>query len=391
MAGARIIDVEFLHIAMPADRTWFESGLDETVVVRLTDEDGHVGIGDAYAAPGVVKAFLEMPTMHMWSRNTAAILIGADPMDVARLWDDMYEGTIFPGRRGLGIHAISAVDIALHDLAARQIGVPVYKLLGGARRSHMTPYATIFPGLVGQRSMTEVMDAIGRQFDRAIELGFRMLKMEVLFYEHVTDRELVNLIKQGRGMVGDDIVMAVDFGYRWKSWHDAAWVLDRVADCDIYFAEAPLQHDDLVGHARLAASTPIRIAGAEFAATRFEALEWLTQGRISVVLAGISRAGGFTEMRRIADISQLHAAEIATLAWHTGITAAAARHFHAATSNAPTIEYFPPDLFDSPLRRHLVSPEPALSDGRIPLPVDPGLGIELNDEVVERYTVGRLA
>lgn len=385
---ARIARVEVLPIAIPADRSWFESGFDETILVRLTDEAGRTGIGDCYAAAGVVKAFLEMPTLHMWSRNIPELLLGADPLEAAHLWERMYEGTIFPGRRGIALHAISAVDIALHDLAARQIGVPVYKLLGGRRRERLRPYATIFPGMPGERSMAAVMDAIGKQFERAIGLGFRALKMEALFYDRVTDRELVGLIREGRRMVGDEIQLALDFGYRWRSWHDAKWVLDRVADCDIFFAEAALQHDDLEGHARLAAQSPIRIGGAEFAAGRWEAREWLERGRVSIIQAGISRAGGFTEMRRIADMAEHYGAEVVTLAWHTGLTAAAARHFQAATANAPVIEYFPPDLFDSPLRRHLVAPEPTLAEGWMALPEAPGLGVELNEEIVRRYALG---
>jgi len=384
---SRIAKVEVLPIRMPADRTWFASGYDETIVVRLTDEDGRTGFGDAYASIDAVGAFLTMPTTSMWSHNIPDLLVGQDPLETAHLWDRMYEGTLFPGRRGIAVHAISAVDIALHDLAARQIGVPVYKLLGGHRRPAITPYATIFPGLVGDRSMRQVMDAIGKQFDTAIAMGFRALKMEVLFYEHVTDAQLVELIKEGRRMIGDDIILPIDFGYRWRNWHDAKWVIDRIADCDIFFAEAPLQHDDLAGHARLAAACPVRIGGAEFAATRWETLEWLERGKVSVIQAGISRAGGFTELRRIADQAEYYGAEVVTLAWHTGITAAAARQFQVTAVNAPVIEYFPPALFESPLRRELVSPEPQVVNGSIALPIEPGLGITLNEEIVRKYTV----
>jgi L-rhamnonate dehydratase len=386
--GAKIAEVEVIAVAMPADRTWFENGLDETMVVRITDEDGVQGIGDCYAAPAPVKAFLDMPTMHMWSQNIRSLLIGADPLARATLWDRMYDGTIFPGRRGVGIHAISAVDIALHDLAARQIGQPVWKLLGGNRRPHLTPYATIFPGLAMGRSIRELMAAIEKQFRDVIAGGFRAVKMEVLFYELVTDRELVDLIKEGRAMLGDDITMAVDFGYRWRSWHDAKWVLDRTTDCNIHFAEAPLQHDDLPGHAHLARNSPVRIAGAEFAATRWEVREWIEQGGVNVVQPGITRAGGFTEMMRIAEYADLRAVELVPLAWHTGITAAAALNFQAATINTPLIEYFPPYLFDSPLRHHLVHPEPVVKDGRIALPEGPGLGLTLNEEVLRKYGTG---
>lgn len=384
---ATIAKVEVLHIAMPADRTWFERGFDETLVVRLTDENGLTGIGDCYASPSPVKAFIEMPTRDMWSHNMVDLLVGADPLDTVALWDRLYQATIFPGRRGIALHALSAIDIALHDLAGKQLGLPVYRLLGGARRKQLTPYATIFPGMANGRSVRELMEIIFRQFEAAIGGGFRALKMEVLFYDLVSDRELLELIREGRKALGDDITMAVDFGYRWTSWHDAKWLIDRIAELDIYFAEAPLQHDDLDGHARLAANSPIRICGGEFSQSRWEVREWIERGGVHVVQPGITRAGGFTEMRRIADMAELRSVEMVPLAWHTGITAAAALHFQAITTNTPFFEYFPPYLFDSPIREHLVSPEPVVKDGAIALPTAPGLGITLNEEIVARYTV----
>jgi L-alanine-DL-glutamate epimerase-like enolase superfamily enzyme len=183
--------------------------------------------------------------------------------------------------------------------------------------------------------------------------------------------------------------MALDFGYRWNSWHDAKWVLDRIADCDIYFAEATLQHDDLAGHARLAAQSAIRICGAEAAATRWEIREWLERGGVAVVQPNIGRGGGLTEIRRIADLCELHGAQVIPHGWKTGITSAVGRHFQAACPAAPLFEYISPQVFDSPLRRELVSPEPVIVDGFMALPTAPGLGIELNEELVERWRTDR--
>src|SRR6185312_11742839 len=129
------------------------------------------------------------------------------------------------GRRGLGLHAIGALDIALHDLAGKQLGLPVYKLMGGARRSHLEPYCTIYPGLAHGRDTASLMQEIARQFDKALAVGFRAVKMEVLFYDLVNDSELANCIREGRRMLGDGITLALDFGYRWRSWHDALSVL----------------------------------------------------------------------------------------------------------------------------------------------------------------------
>ncbi len=385
-----IAKVEVIPIAVPNDKADDLDGTVDTVVVRISDADGRTGIGECDAPPLVVKSFIEMPTSHLWSQTMARLLIEADPVEVTALWEKLYEATLFPGRRGLGIHALSGIDIALHDLAGKQLGIPAYKLMGGARRQKLKPYCTIFPGLARDgQSVRDLMDIIGRQFEKALALGFRAVKMEVLFYDLVSDAELVALIKEGRRMLGDDILMALDFGYRWQDWYDAKWVLDRVADCNIYFAEATLQHDDLLGHARLSAVSPIRICGAEFAATRWEVREWIEVGKVAVVQPDISRCGGLTEIRRIAEMCELYGVQVIPHGWKTGILAHCGRHFQAACPAAPLFEFISPHVYDSPLRRDLVSPEPTLDGGLMDLPTGPGLGIELNEAVVERYRIDR--
>ena len=386
---ASIVKIEIIPLANPEAKPMDLDGTTETVIVRILDENGLSGIGECDAPAYVVKAFLEMPTQHLWSSNASELLIGADPVETTALWERLYKGTIFPGRRGLGIHALSAVDIALHDLAGKQLGLPVFKLLGGAQREFIRPYCTIFPGMPQGQSIKELMAIIEKQFETALSIGFDAVKMEVLFGDLVSDDVLIEQIKLGRSMLGEKITMALDFGYRWKSWADAKWVLDRVADCNIYFAEAPLQHDDLLGHARLADHSPIRIGGAEFSATRFEAREWLEVGKVHVIQSAIDRAGGFTEMRRISELAEYYGADVIPHGWKTGITTACGCHLQAACSSIPLFEYISPMVFDSPLRRDLVGPEPVIKNGRIALNKSPGLGIELNEEAVDRFRTDR--
>ena len=386
---SKIERLEVIPLAAPVQSADDLDGTTETVVVRVFDADGRSGIGETDAPAEVVKSFLEMPTAHLWSRNMSEVLIGADPIELAANWQRMYEGVFWPGRRGLGVHALSAVDVALHDLAGKQHGVPAYKLMGGARRERLRPYCTIYPGLARGRSVETLMAEIGRQFEAALAAGYRAVKMEVLFYDLVTDLELAELIARGRRMLGDGVQMALDFGYRWRNWHDAKRVLDRIQDCDIFFAEATLQHDDLDGHARLAESSAIRICGAEAAATRWEIREWLERGKVGVVQPNITRAGGLTEIRRIAELCELLGAEVIPHGWKTGITAAAGRHFQAACPAAPLFEVVSPQVYDSLLRRELVSPEPEVIDGTMALPEAPGLGIELNEELVQRLRTDR--
>jgi L-rhamnonate dehydratase len=130
-----------------------------------------------------------------------------------------------------------------------------------------------------------------------------------------------------------------------------------------------------------------RVGGAELAATVHECREWLERGRVDVLQPDVNRCGGLTELRRIAELASLHGALVVPHGWKTGITAAAARHFQAATDNAPFVEALSPDLYESPLRAELVRPEPKLQDGRIALPSEPGLGVELVEDVVDRYRV----
>ncbi len=386
---SRIARIEAIPVISPAGSANDLDGTADTVIVKVHDEDGRVGFGEADAPPSVVKSFIDMPTAHLWSRNAGEILVGEDPVEIAGLWQKLYEGTFWPGRRGLGMHAISAIDIALHDLAGKQLGLPAYKLMGGARRTKLRPYCTIYPGLAQGRSIDDLMAEIFRQFDMALEAGFRAVKMEVLFYDLVTDLELIRRIGEGRKALGDNILLAIDFGYRWHNWHDALFVLERIADHNIFFAEAALQHDDLAGHARLAERSAIRICGAEAAATRFEIREWLTVGKVGVVQPNIGRGGGLTEIRRIADLCEIMGAEVVPHGWKTGITSAVGRHFQAACPAAPVFEYVSPHVFDSPLRRELVSPEPAVVDGYMDLPTGPGLGIALNEELVARWRADR--
>jgi L-rhamnonate dehydratase len=381
-----IADVEAIPLRVGGDPDDLDSS-SETIVVRLTDEDGRTGIGEADAPAGAVRELVLMEDAHAWSRGLRGLLLGRDPFEREALWHDLAEATIYHGRRGLGVHALSAVDVAVHDLAGKQLGRPVYQLLGGARQERIRPYATIWPGAVGGRTLAEMMDAIGALFQRALAGGFRAVKMEVFFGDLVTDRELIECIREGRRMAGDGVVFMVDFGYRWADWRDALRVLAAIEDCDVFLAEATLRHDDLAGHAKLAARSPIRIGGAEMAATAEECREWLERGNVDVLQPDVNRCGGLTELRRIAELAAWAGAIVVPHHWKTGISAAATGHFQVATPNVPYVELLSPVVFDSPLRAELTRPEAELEEGTLPLPTAPGLGIELVDDVVERYAV----
>jgi L-alanine-DL-glutamate epimerase-like enolase superfamily enzyme len=381
-----IAEVEAIALRAGVDPNDLDSS-SETLVVRLTDEDGRTGIGEADAPAEAGGRLVLMDDVHAWSRGLRSMLMGRDPFSRDTLWYQLYEGTMWHGRRGLGINVLSAVDVALVDLAGKQLGRPAYQLLGGKRREYLTPYATMWPGAVAGRSLSEMMSAIEGLAQKALGAGFRAVKMEVFFDDLVDDRELVSCIREGRRMLGDEVTMMVDFGYRWHHWRDALWALNRLEDCDLYFAEAPLQHDDLLGHAKLAARCETRVGGAEMAATVHECREWLERGQVDVLQPDIGRCGGLSELRRIAQLAELYGALVIPHGWKTGITAAASYHFQASTPNAPFVEILSPALFPSPLRAELTRPEAEVHGGNVALPTAPGLGIELVEDALETYRV----
>jgi L-alanine-DL-glutamate epimerase-like enolase superfamily enzyme len=385
---SRIASVDVLVLRVPRTGAADLDGSRETVVVRRADETGRTGIGEADAPADAVRALVEMEDAHGWSRGLAGLLHGRDPFPIAALWDELYEATIYHARRGLGIHALSAVDVALHDLVGKQLGRPVYELLGGARREAITPYATVYAGSETGRTARDYQDELLRGCEQARELGFVAVKVEPLFGALAGDRELVEHVKEARRVLGDGVTLMLDFGYRWDDWRAALWTLERLEECDVYFAEATLRHDDLDGHRRLAERVETRVCGAELAATVHECREWLERGGVDVLQPDINRCGGLTEIRRIAELARHHGALVIPHCWKTGITAAAVRHYQAATANAPFVEMFHPALYESPLRAELTRPEPEIRDGRIALPRGPGLGVELVPEAVERYGVG---
>ncbi len=349
----KIQKIECLQLRSPHASPNDCDGAVDTAVIRITADNGVYGLGETDAPPNVMAALLETPTAHIWSRSVSEILLGQNPLEVEALWDKLYEGTIYHARRGLGIMLMSAIDIALHDLRGKLLGVPAYQLLGGAARAEVTPYATLFPSMPLGRSWAEMQTLCFDLIDKALALGFRAMKMEMLFYDLVSDRELVRFTHECRKRVGQDRDFMVDVGYRWKNFNDALWVLRSVEDAKLFFIETPLHTDDLDGLARLADATTTPVAVGEFLQSRHEFKELMDRGHCDVIQPDLGRVGGLTEAIRCARMAEERGLYCIPHAWKTGLTAAATRHFAAVVQNCPYTELFHQDLFPSHLRSHL--------------------------------------
>jgi len=385
--SVKIARIECLQLRSPHASPDDCDGAVDTAVIRVTADNGMYGVGETDAPPNAIAALLETPTAHIWSRSVRDILLAENPVEVEALWDKLYEGTIYHARRGLGIMLIAAIDIALHDLRGKLLGQPVYKLVGGAARPEVIPYATLFPSMPMGRPWAEMRAACIDLMKRAVDFGFRAMKMEMLFYDLVSDRELVKFIHECRALVGDDREFMIDVGYRWKNFNDALWVLKRIEDAKLFFVETPVHTDDLDGLARLADATTTPVAVGEFLQTRHEFRELMDRGHCDVIQPDLGRVGGLTEALRAARMAAERGLYCVPHAWKTGLTAAVTRHFGAVVPNCPYTELFHPEFFPSYLRPRLVKPEAPVVDGKWALPTEPGVGVDLDPDIVRQCLV----
>jgi L-alanine-DL-glutamate epimerase-like enolase superfamily enzyme len=183
-------------------------------------------------------------------------------------------------------------------------------------------------------------------------------------------------------------VLMLDVAYAWPDAPAALEVMERLAPFDLYFVETPIDVDDLDGYAFLHARSPIPIAAGEWQNTRFEFLDLADRGLVDVLQPDIGRVGGFTEALKVCTIAGDRDRLIVPHCWKSGIGIAASVHLAASCDHCPYIEFLPLELAESPLRRELLVQDFAVVDGMITVSDSPGLGIELNRDVLRKYRVG---
>ena len=379
----KITDVEVAYLKIPSIAMMANGTQDAAVVLVHTDE-GITGLGEAESAPSVVKAIVEAPRSHSVMVGLREVLVGENPLEIERLWRKMYESTIYFGRRGAVIHAISGVDIALWDLKGKVLGRPLCDLLGGTTDAKVRAYAS---GLFG-RSPAET----GEKAARFKEAGFTAFKFgwEDFGRSAASDRAHVAAVREA---VGPDAPIMCDVGWARDSggaiW-DATTALSRtqmLAEYDVYWLEEPLPPDDLDGYRRLCDASPIRIAAGEEEATVHGFRDLIERGHLHVVQPDVARAGGVTETMRIAAFAYAHNVPCVPHHYSTGILGAVSVHVNASIPNR-LFQETPAPGEGSALNTDLVVPAVKLdADGCIVIPPGPGLGIELDQEVFSRYRV----
>lgn len=362
----------------------------DTVVVEIHTDEGISGIGEVDSNPWVIKALVEAPGSHIMALGLTELLIGQDPTQPQAIWDRLYTFSAMTGRRGAGICAIGAIDMAIWDIYGKATGKPIWQLLGGSRQDSITPYASLIPE---GRTLPQQRADLIQKVKWARKFGFAAAKLEICIkgpYAHNRlqegDEAIVELVAACREVAGPEMVLMMDVAYCWSNWKEALRVCRSLEEFDLFFLETPLPADDLDGLAHLAEATEIRIAAGEWLQTRYEFADLMDRGHVDVAQPDVGRVGGITEAIRVVQMALDRGKIVVPHCWKTGIGVAATAHVAAASANCRFIEFLPAAVAYSRLRRELVKDELVIEKGRIALPQRPGLGIELNHEAVEEFS-----
>lgn len=347
-----------------------------TTLVLIETDCGLTGVGECMVrlAPTATRAVIE---------DVAKLLIGRDPLDREAIWELLFGVMMNRGHnRGIFVEAISGIDIALWDLAGKYLDLPLYTLLGGRHHERLTAYASS----LRFRAMDEVV-AQALEFKAR---GFQAMKIKIGRNLHKPQLD-IDFVAAIRDAVGDEVRLMVDANCAYSEDVATALQVGRaLQEMGIYWFEEPIAPNDLDGYAHLADALDIRIAAGEADFMSFGARDFLRRRAIDIIQPNISRAGGITEARRIAAMSRAFHVPYAP---HTGscsaVCLAATLQFAVSLPNFLTFEFMQSDWSKTqpnPLRHDLlVEPVERLVDGHMEVPERPGIGVELNMDVVERY------
>ncbi len=355
-------------------RPSYAVGID-TTLVRIETDTGIVGWGEAKApvAPRVAQTII-----HDLLRD---LIVGADPRNVEVIWETLYASMRLRGHdSGFLIEAISGIDIALWDIIGKATGEPIHRLLGGAHRDRIEVYASGVPATKAARGEADHARMLAAA-QSAVDRGFLGLKMAIGSGPEAD----VASVRAVRELVGPQMAIFADAAGNYDVGR-SVMVGRELETLGVGFLEAPLPHEFVDGYAEVARALAIPIAN-DVITTRYQVLDYLKRSALDIVQPDVCRSGGITELKRISVLTDAFGVAFTP---HVSIGSAvhfiASAHCAAAAPNLHQMEYW---FGQNPLGDAILK-EPALGliDGHLPVPQGPGLGIEIDEDVVWSLAVG---
>ncbi|MDO7135980.1 mandelate racemase/muconate lactonizing enzyme family protein [Algibacter lectus] len=341
-------------------------------VVKVTASDGTYGWGEGYGPATLIESGIKL---------LEPIVLGEDPLQNEVIWNKMYRKTLDFARRGVLMASISAIDIAIWDLKGKILGLPISTLLGGAHRTKIRPYAT---GLyfTDHDNPTKDFEAEARLY---ISQGFKSMKMKV----GLGIKADVKNVKMMREIIGPDIQLMVDSNHAY-TLREATELAKKIEKYDISWFEEPISPEFYGQYNELRQKTTIPISGGECEYLRFGFNELIKNKSVDILQPDICASGGLTEAKRIAALASTNGIDLIPHTWGTSIGLHVALHFISNIESIPGRMYQPDfliefDQTENGLRDNLSFPKLEMKDGMLEVPNRPGLGIDIDEEVLLKY------
>jgi L-rhamnonate dehydratase len=368
----KITNVQAIRLKLPEISSAADGTQDDLIIIVETDE-GITGYGEVDTAPGPGKAIVDAYMSHGTCYGLREVVVGSDPFDYEQIWNDMWAKTYYYGRSGPVIHVMSGIDMAIWDIMGKSAGKPVHKLLGGSYVDRVRAYASAL--------MPENKEAVKKMVESYTAQGFTAVKFGwgPLGYDKHFD---IELIKTARQAAGDHVEIMIDIGKRYRL-KEAMYVAKALEQLNIYWLEEPLPAEDYIGYKRLTESTTMRIATGEEESGRLAFARLINETHVDVIQPDMSRCGGLTEAKKIATMADQNILCVPH-AFKTGVLVAASIHLIASIPHAPFLEF---SVTESPLRKQFLVNPFKQKDGYVEVPQSPGLGIEINPDVIKKYGI----
>lgn len=353
----KIVDVQAFNLA------------NRTVLVKVTTDEGIVGWGECSPMqPPVIVAHIE----HTLKR----LVIGEDPFNLERLIERMFIAPYKIAGQALAI-AISGIEIALWDIIGKALSVPVYKLLGGAYRTKIPVYAS------SMRRDISPQDEARRLAELVEKFGFRAVKVRIGNRfgadEDVYPGRSIEVVREVRKVLGDDIAIMVDANSAFTSSR-AIEIGRKLEEFGIFHFEEPCPYTDLDANAKVAAAldVPVALGEQEWDLVRFR--EMMAKGACDIVQPDVIKVGGFLRCKKVAAMAEAFNIPVTLHNTQPTIGTIATLHFAASTPMCRYPQEF--NIEPHPFAHRLVKELPKVESGFISVPDAPGLGVEVNEEVV---------
>ena len=365
----KIIDVKAIRLraTIPTEGQVFSrSGVRNfrsATLVQIETDEGITGLGSCSGNGELIEVIV--------GKVLKPLLIGMDPTEIDEIWDKAYVrgGHKEFGTRGIGVVALSGIDIALWDILGKVRGVPIYQLLGGRWRDRVPVYATaLYP---------EEPSKVAKRARGFAEQGFHGVKIKVGFD---LDQD-IGIVRAVRQELGKDFTVMTDAnqGYCVDVGLKAA---EAFSQYGVFWLEEPLFVDDIEGHAQLREKGRVPIAVGENLNTYYAFENFVARGAVDFLQPDVARAGGITEIRKIAALAANHNMNVSFHTWGDAVALAASLHLSAALKECGVMEL---DYTYNPLRAELLKEPLELKNGFMIPPDKPGLGVELDPQTLDKF------